>query len=267
MNVYCNLRNIYSLTLIFLILFVAMFYLIKLKSSITDGKAHHIPSHHSVEEDASVNEPSEKAFKKEAHKSLLLELQTALTPKQLEKHCHNKWFRYPSKLEYNLLREDNKKYFSQEQQDVFIDRYFNHKENGIFLEVGATNGVHLSNTLFFERERNWSGILIEPNNKFYNQLVTVNRKSYTINSCLSLDNKIDIVKFLPAEMIGGVETGFEKTMKERASREFPNTSCCSCEKYFLLSSLNKLYSNFNGTLRSPIKKSKIDGGLTDEVYI
>ena len=34
--------------------------------------------------------------------------------------------------------------------------------HGTFLETGGSNGVHASNTLFFERTLNWTGVLIEP---------------------------------------------------------------------------------------------------------
>ena len=34
--------------------------------------------------------------------------------------------------------------------------------DGFFIEAGANNGVKFSNTLFFERYRNWRGLLIEP---------------------------------------------------------------------------------------------------------
>lgn len=34
--------------------------------------------------------------------------------------------------------------------------------DGIFLETGASNGIHASNSLYFERYLNWKGLLIEP---------------------------------------------------------------------------------------------------------
>ena len=34
--------------------------------------------------------------------------------------------------------------------------------DGFFIEAGANDGVKFSNTLFFERYRNWRGLLIEP---------------------------------------------------------------------------------------------------------
>ena len=106
---------------------------------------------------------------------LLREVELAdLTDEQINKFFHENWFLRPSTLPYNLLGQStNRKYFSQEHQDEWVDKYLKQKTNGIFLEVGAVDGVSLSNTLFFERERNWTGILIEPNNNFYNRLDTV----------------------------------------------------------------------------------------------
>ena len=51
----------------------------------------------------------------------------------------------------------------------------------------------------------------------------VHRKVYCINTCWSHDNKIDVVKFRLAAMIGGVEEGYTEKMKKRVSSEFPNT--------------------------------------------
>ena len=160
-------------------------------------------------------------------KELLLDAihKASLSKEQIETHLHKDWFLSPSSLPHNLLgRADNTVYFSQEKQDVFVDQYFNKTRNKIFLEVGAVDGVTLSNTLFLERHRNWTGLLIEPNKDFYRKLATVHRKAYCINSCLSLDNSIGIAKFKPAGMIGGVETGYTETMKRRANSEFPGTA-------------------------------------------
>ncbi|MGE3316128.1 MAG: FkbM family methyltransferase [Planctomycetaceae bacterium] len=35
-------------------------------------------------------------------------------------------------------------------------------DNGFFIEAGANDGIEFSNTLYFEKYRNWSGLLIEP---------------------------------------------------------------------------------------------------------
>jgi len=43
-----------------------------------------------------------------------------------------------------------------------IDDLFNKKEAGVFVELGANDGFFQSNTAFLEKERNWTGVLIEP---------------------------------------------------------------------------------------------------------
>lgn len=60
----------------------------------------------------------------------------------------------------------------------------NGKRDGFFVELGASNGVIFSNTLFFEREKNWKGICIEPHDGFYRELVT-NRSCHTCNDLVS----------------------------------------------------------------------------------
>ena len=54
------------------------------------------------------------------------------------------------------------KSFSQYYQDKAIDFALNRKRNGIFLDIGAHDGGSLSNTFFFECNRNWTGLCIEP---------------------------------------------------------------------------------------------------------
>ena len=160
-------------------------------------------------------------------KELLLDAihKASLSKEQIETHLHKDWFLSPSSLPYNLLgRADNTVYFSQEKQDVFVDQYFNKARNKIFLEVRAVDGVTLSNTLFLERHRNWTGLLIEPNRDLYRKLATVHGKADCINSCLCLDNSIGIAKFKSAGVIGGIEAGSTETMKRRANSESPGTA-------------------------------------------
>jgi FkbM family methyltransferase len=43
---------------------------------------------------------------------------------------------------------------------VFLDDYFAHKRDGFYVEVGAYDGVKMSNTYFFE-QHGWRGLLVE----------------------------------------------------------------------------------------------------------
>lgn len=51
---------------------------------------------------------------------------------------------------------------SQFHQDIFVLLETGFKQNGYFVEFGATNGVDLSNTYLLEKAFGWSGILAEP---------------------------------------------------------------------------------------------------------
>ncbi|XP_064118856.1 uncharacterized protein LOC135223878 isoform X2 [Macrobrachium nipponense] len=95
----------------------------------------------------------------------------------------------PSKGPYNLT-EPNKKHFSQYNQGQLIDKLIVKGErNGFFLEVGAVDGETFSNSLYFERELGWTGLLIEPNPATYKLLLDKGRKAHTINCALSLDQR------------------------------------------------------------------------------
>ena len=61
----------------------------------------------------------------------------------------------------------------------------NQKTKGFFIECGAADGIRFSNSLFFERARSWTGLLVEPNTDLFKSLTKLNRNAYSINSCLS----------------------------------------------------------------------------------
>ncbi|XP_047470507.1 uncharacterized protein LOC125026250 [Penaeus chinensis] len=55
----------------------------------------------------------------------------------------------------------------------------------LFLEAGAYDGEFLSNTLNFEYEYKWRGILVEANPAFFERLLQKRRKAWAINACLN----------------------------------------------------------------------------------
>jgi len=91
---------------------------------------------------------------------------------------------------YSLSRVDSK----NEKLDLKLDKLFNHKRNGIFIELGANNGLNQSNTYFFEKVRNWTGILIEPSLSAYKEckINRPNSKCYNV-ACVSSDYKNEYV--------------------------------------------------------------------------
>lgn len=67
--------------------------------------------------------------------------------------------------------------------DVKLDKLFGCKSNGIYIELGAFDGLTQSNTAFFEFYRSWSGILIEPSKHAYDLCCKNRPKSAVLNLC------------------------------------------------------------------------------------
>ena len=60
-------------------------------------------------------------------------------------------------------------YQSQFCQDIWVDNVLNKTNNGYFVDLGAHEGEHISNSYFFEKERNWKGIAVEIDSKWKQQ--------------------------------------------------------------------------------------------------
>jgi FkbM family methyltransferase len=61
--------------------------------------------------------------------------------------------------------------------DKRIAALFGHKRNGVFIEVGAADGVNQSNTLYLERRLGWTGLLVEPVREQFEYCRKVRRNS------------------------------------------------------------------------------------------
>ncbi|MFO7805813.1 MAG: FkbM family methyltransferase [Paracoccaceae bacterium] len=67
-------------------------------------------------------------------------------------------------------------YFSQAGQDQIVDRAMGGKHGGTFVDIGGYDGVSGSNSLYFEKWRGWTGILVEP-------VETHRKKAETLRAC------------------------------------------------------------------------------------
>ena len=104
-------------------------------------------------------------------------------------------FDYINHHEQNYYNLKNKtiKFSSQILQDQILIQllnttYLNNlnaSSNGVFVEAGAYDGETWSNTLYLERFKNWTGLLIEPSTENYMKLKNKHRNAYSINNCLS----------------------------------------------------------------------------------
>lgn len=72
---------------------------------------------------------------------------------------------------------------SQLRQDVFVLAATGWKREGFFVEFGAADGVHLSNTYLLEKSFGWRGILAEPARVWHGPLLD-NRSSHIEHDCV-----------------------------------------------------------------------------------
>lgn len=122
---------------------------------------------------------------------------------------------------YRSLFERRKKYHAQYQQDrILNETLFRNRRHGIFCELGAFDGVTMSNTYFFEKNLYWTGICIEPLPQLFEQLQKT-RQCICINACAYNERKT--VEFQANEGYGiglsGVIDAYDEKHKDRIRRE------------------------------------------------
>lgn len=112
-------------------------------------------------------------------------------------------------------------FYSQCGQDKYVfENFFKDKKGGVFVDIGANDGVTYSNTLFFEKNLGWTGICIEPIPTVFEKL-KANRKSKCIQGCIS--DKPGVTQFLwlngPSEMLSGIYENLDPRHLQRINRE------------------------------------------------
>ena len=95
-----------------------------------------------------------------------------------------------------------------------VDNILKAPKAGFYIEAGASGGEHLSNTLWFEIHRKWTGLLVEPNPDFVQTLKQRNRNAWILPHCLSTTTKSVLVDFDAHNFNGGIiNTGQENRVK------------------------------------------------------
>lgn len=127
--------------------------------------------------------------------------------------------------------------YSQSGQSQYIDQILKSKHNGFLVEAGAFDGEFQSNSIFFETQRNWSGILIEPIPSFYRSVLAKNRKLHKINVCIA-KNKPTISKFRVHSVYSGRDNVLYESHKKLIGNQakFLYVPCFSL--YTILKAIN-----------------------------
>ena len=80
----------------------------------------------------------------------------------------------------------------------------------MFFEACAGDGEFISNTLRYEVNFGWSGLLAEANPDLFTRLLQKHRKSWSINACISRKPYPEIVEFLPNGLLGGIVEDYRR---------------------------------------------------------
>ena len=125
--------------------------------------------------------------------------------KTLVQHIQKNWINPPSDKPINL-KHPQWHHFAQRHQSQTAKKMLlgRQQEAGFFVELGAGNGERFSNSLFFERDWGWNGLLIEANPELFAELIGKNRKVYTMNACVSPTQESSKLDFRTYGLFGGL---------------------------------------------------------------
>lgn len=112
-------------------------------------------------------------------------------------------------------------YKSQYGQDRFLnENFFKNKKNGVFVDIGAHDGVTLSNSYFFEKDLEWFGLCIEPIPFLFEKL-NENRKCIKVNGCAWSENTTKKFRIINgySEMLSGIVDCYNTEHVKRIDNE------------------------------------------------
>jgi FkbM family methyltransferase len=115
-------------------------------------------------------------------------------------------------------------YYSQFNQDKFLNEViFKEIQQGFFVDIGAHEGIDLSNSYFFEKHMQWDGICIEPIPDVYANLIK-NRNCKCIEG--AIDNKNGFQDFWnitgQIQMFSGLLDRYDPRHIELITNTLPN---------------------------------------------
>lgn len=141
--------------------------------------------------------------------------------------------------------EECDSYRSQFFQDIYLDRFvFGGMRGGVFVDIGAHDGITLSNSVFFEQVRGWSGLCIEPNPSAYERL-RASRRSICLDCCIAGQEGTVAFRRL---------SGFSEMLSGIAGRYHPDHAARIAEEQ----------QKFGGTSETLTLRARTLAGIADE---
>ena len=115
--------------------------------------------------------------------------------------------------ERGKLPQDESQWVGQVEQDRIISSlYHGKKTNGFFLDLAANAAVYLSNTYALERKLNWTGVCVEANPEYWENLARM--RSCHVVAAVAGSRRMDPVQFELKSELGGI-VGYDNQDKTR----------------------------------------------------
>lgn len=133
----------------------------------------------------------------------------------------NKYYKELFHLFYELSH-------SQHKEDYIFFKYLINKQedirNNTFIEIGALDGLLISNTYVFEKYFGWNGLLIEASPSNYKKLLKSRRNSKKINTAICNKKEIKFVEGY-REISGDASEVMKKLLKKMDKEKIITIPC------------------------------------------
>lgn len=99
----------------------------------------------------------------------------------------------PSSEKYNLIDAEGYRQYEVYKSYMFYKKVLRNlfeKDNDdkyghFYIEAGALDGQFQSNTLYLEQDLHWNGLLLEPDDREFQNLLAKHRKAWSANICIA----------------------------------------------------------------------------------
>ena len=109
--------------------------------------------------------------------------------------------------------------YSQNGEDILLWKFFEEKSSGFYVDVGAFDGIHLSNSYFFE-QRGWGGVCVEAHPYYFKLCRNTRANSITIHAACVATNAHRTVKFFLEDL--GLLSGLDQDRFADISKRYRN---------------------------------------------
>jgi FkbM family methyltransferase len=125
------------------------------------------------------------------------------------------------RLSFDTVKLKEEGYLSQCGQDKWlVESALPDLRKGVFVDIGAHDGVSFSNTCYLEKQLGWTGLAIEPMPDVFERLDR-NRNCIKVNGCISANQETAKFRKITgySEMLSGLVDQYDPRHLDRITRE------------------------------------------------